>query len=118
VVALTAVAATAVDVRLRAVAIMVAGLVVDVPPRAVAVMAAAMVVDVRPRVVAGLVVAMVVDIRPRVAAATAVDIPHRAAGATMAVEDVPPRAVVEGIQLRATAVEDSRIMDPIAEGKD
>jgi len=86
VVALTAVAATAADARLRAVAIMVAGLVVDV--------------------------------RPRVAAATAVDIPHRAAGATMAVEDVPPRAVVEGIQLRATAVEDSRIMDRIAEGKD
>jgi hypothetical protein len=81
-------------------------------------MAAAMVVDARLQAVAVMVAAMVVDVRPLAVAVTVVGTPLRAAGATMVAEDVPPRAAVEGIQPRVTAVEDSRTMDPIAEGKD
>jgi hypothetical protein len=91
---------------------MVAAMVVDAPLPAVVGTVAAMAVHVPLPVAAVMVeVATAVDAL-RAVAALAADILPPAAAAIMVAEGVPPRAV----QLRATTVEDSRIMDPIAEG--
>ena len=90
--ALTAVATTAVAME------------ADVPPRALGIMAEATAVDAPQAVAVMVEVAMVVDAPPAVAA-------------IMVAAGTPHRAAVEAILLRVTAVEDSRTVDPIVEGK-